>query len=310
MKKLILFFFCFGLQVSLFAEKILIITSAYNRPDFIEIQHKTFQKFLHDEYEFIVFNDARDSSMQNAIHSTCEKLGITCVDIPQEIHDLPYLERSPGEDFHAPAVRNANVVQYALQHSGYNHDGIVAIVDSDMFLVRPFSIQNYLDGYALGGVPQSKDGQHAHIHYLWIGLAFLDMRNLPEKELINFNCGRIDEVGVDAGGYTHYYLQKYPYTKIREFFSFHTSTVTCAKCIRNNNQNLCKHNGADFQRYGLDDQLIKELQSGLGNVEFFIDGVFFHYRGGSNWDRKKDEYHKKKTASFNRYLERILNAKS
>ena len=31
-------------------EKILIFTYRYNRPDFIEIQHKTFKKFLKDDY--------------------------------------------------------------------------------------------------------------------------------------------------------------------------------------------------------------------------------------------------------------------
>ena len=45
-----------GLGTSLHA-KVLIYTYAYNRPDFIEIQHKTFQKFLKDDYEFVVFDD-------------------------------------------------------------------------------------------------------------------------------------------------------------------------------------------------------------------------------------------------------------
>ena len=55
-----------------FAEKILIITHAYNRPEFIEIQHLTFQKFLADEYEFVVFNDAPTDAMANQISKACQ----------------------------------------------------------------------------------------------------------------------------------------------------------------------------------------------------------------------------------------------
>ena len=39
--------------------KVLIFTFAYNHPDFIELQHQLFQKFLKDEYEFVVFDDSK-----------------------------------------------------------------------------------------------------------------------------------------------------------------------------------------------------------------------------------------------------------
>jgi len=56
--------------------KVLIFTYAYNRPDFVEIQHKTFQKFLEDEYEFVVFNDAVDASIYHQIHAICSRYKI------------------------------------------------------------------------------------------------------------------------------------------------------------------------------------------------------------------------------------------
>lgn len=37
-----------------------IITSVVNNPIFIEIQYRTFKKFMRCEYEFIVFNDAKE----------------------------------------------------------------------------------------------------------------------------------------------------------------------------------------------------------------------------------------------------------
>ena len=39
-----------------------IITSVVNNPTFIEIQHYTFHKYFKGEFEFIVFNDAKEFS--------------------------------------------------------------------------------------------------------------------------------------------------------------------------------------------------------------------------------------------------------
>ena len=89
---------------------VLIFTHAYNRPDFIEIQHKIFQAFLEDDYEFVVFSDAPDENMARQIKQMCDKYNIECIRIPPEIHTRPYLPRWPGENNHAPAVRNVNAV--------------------------------------------------------------------------------------------------------------------------------------------------------------------------------------------------------
>ena len=86
--------------------KVLIITHSYNRPDFIELQQKTFAKFLKDEYEFVVFNDAESNpDMFKKIEDTCKRCGIRCIKIPQAIHDKPYLHRWPGESNNHSCVR-------------------------------------------------------------------------------------------------------------------------------------------------------------------------------------------------------------
>jgi hypothetical protein len=309
MYKFLIIFCGILFHYGLFAEKVLVITSAYNRPDFIEIQYNTFKKFLQDDYEFIVFNDANNLSLQQAIQNKCADLGIQCINIPQYIHDQPYLERWPNEGLHDPAVRNANVVQYALNNFGYKHKGIVAIIDSDMFLIKPFSIEDFLNGYDMAGVAQSSSKNERAVSYLWIGIAFLNMEKLPEKKLINFNCGQIEEIPVDAGGYMHYYLQKYPELKIKYFGPFYPPDLYCPAC-RNakSTQLVCNHNGEELRRYGLGNDLINALHSGLENIEFFIHGAFFHYRGGTNWDHQTKEYHERKTRLFNEAIKNLLNS--
>src|SRR5690348_14973933 len=111
MKKVLLILLC---CTGFLRAQVMIFTYAFNRPDFIEIQHKTFQKFVQDEYTFIVFNDANNEQMARAINETCQKLNIVPIRIPQDIHQRAYLNRWPGEIFNHPTIRNVNAVMYSL----------------------------------------------------------------------------------------------------------------------------------------------------------------------------------------------------
>jgi hypothetical protein len=102
-------------------------------------------------------------------------------------------------------------VQYSLDILGFDHDDIVAIIDSDMFLVKEFSIAEYLSGYDIAGQPQSR----ADVHYLWNGIMFFNMNTLPNKKTINCNCGIINNQGCDVGGYLYYYFKENPSIKIK-----------------------------------------------------------------------------------------------
>lgn len=267
----------------MFAEKLLIMTYSFNRPDFIEIQDKTFKKFLKDDYTFVVFNDAPQEEVSNQIIETCNRLNLRCIRIPQAIHTAPYLERWPGEDYNHPSVRCSNAVQFSLNNVGFDHDGIVMIIDSDMFLVKEFCVQDFLNGFDIAGVPQSRE----HVEYLWIGLVLINMQTLPDKKTINFNCGKVGEVNVDAGGQTYHYLKNHP--------------------------NIIK-NPIDNQYYPSDFILSEDTHENVKflfahectNFEFLLQNSFFHYRGGSNWDNQPKEYHEKKTAVLNAFIERCL----
>ncbi len=89
------------------------------------------------------------------------------------------------------SVRNSNVVQYSLDTFGFNHDDILMLIDSDMFLIKEFDVRSFMQGYDLAGFHKSccndtRRIQHTeeipHTVYVWIGLIILDMRSLPCKE--------------------------------------------------------------------------------------------------------------------------------
>jgi glycosyltransferase involved in cell wall biosynthesis len=281
--------------------QVLVFAYAYNRPDFIEIQHRTLQKFFLDDYELVVFNDARDHNLKEQIEAICAKLAIRCIRIPQEIHDQPYLPRLPVEGNHDPAVRNCNVVQYSLNTLGFDHDDIIILLDSDLFLVKPFSVREFLHNYDLGGFKPF----WTEVEYLWIGLVFLDMRTLPNKRTLTFNCWRADGHSVDAGGQSYYYLKNNPGIRPHYINHYYSEDWHCDSCVQTN-QPLCTHNTQALTSARFDNNHIRFLQT-ANRVEFYHNSTFLHYRSGSNWDHKSASYHNMKTQALTTYIASILD---
>lgn len=295
--------------------KVLIITHSYNRPDFIEIQQKTFKKFLKDEYIFVVFNDARDLKNWQFINTTCKKLKLRCVSIPQKIHDMPYLNRYPGENYQNPCCRCANVVQFSLDNLGFNWQDYVMIIDSDMFLIKPFSVKEFMQDSLIAGVPQTRGG----IDYLWNGLLLFDMFKLPNKRKINFNCGKVNGESCDVGGYTYYYFNDNETIIPKYINHVHINGRKEDQLIPKNSlqgryQKMADSTCAEYKKdsddflhelEGFNENLIAFAKTGIQDVEFLCDGNFFHYRSGGNWNEKSSEFHKKKSQIFKEFIKQI-----
>jgi hypothetical protein len=299
---------CLGLLVSAALQaKVLIITHNFNRPEFIEIQYKTFKHFLQDEYEFVVFNDANTPDMFKQINEMCDRYNIKSIAIPQSIHDKPYLPRLPGDDYHRPNVRHVNALQYSLDVLGFDFDGIVAIVDSDLFLVKPMSIHEYM---ADCDIAAGQRGVPGNVFYFWPGIVFLKMNELPNRRSMNFNCGVINGYNVDSGGWTHYYLSAHPTLRIKWINELMAGVLFCP-------DRFCNVHVADsraeeiiaLQNMGFDEEQIKFLQQKPDSIEFFCQNRFLHYRAGTNYDNQSDQYLAYKHNLIHTYLDAIMREK-
>ena len=126
--------FAFSFLISSFGyAKLLIISPVYNRPDFIEIQDKTFKKFLKDDYELVLFNDANNADRNAPLKTPCERLDICCIPMPQELHNVdPQCHKAPQ------ASGMAEYCNMLLKPLGFKHDDLVMLIDSDMFLIHEF----------------------------------------------------------------------------------------------------------------------------------------------------------------------------
>ncbi len=302
-------FFC-GLMLMFMTDcmqaKVLIMTHSYNRPDFIRLHYKTFQKFLKDDYEYVVFNDGPTEKLSKQIQEVCQELAIRCFTIPQEIHQLPYLARQPWEDWNCPSVRTANAIQYSFSTLGFDYSGIVAVIDSDMFLIKEFSIEDYMKDYDLSAVAQWR-GSMGAIKYIWNGIMFFNMETLPNKQTLNFNCGSINGNHTDTGGFTYYYLKENP--NIRIDYMRNQLDLTDGDFVTNSyeleERGYLLREGV-LSAIGYNSHLAKFIESNPDDMQFFLDYAFLHYRRAGNYNHKSNSYHQKKTELLNHFIESII----
>jgi hypothetical protein len=265
-----------------------IITSVVNNPVFIEIQYYTLQKYFKGDYEFIVFNDAKnfpdftnynDVTIKTQIDDICNKLNIKCINIPNDHHINMSMSHRHADTF------NKHVLSYQLT----NPDKYL-LLDSDMFLVDYFDINKY-SNFDCAIVLQSRN----NIGYLWPGLCYFDMTKMKHFELIDWSL----LPKFDSGGMTHYWLKKQmgntPMPSTDEIRwtnkEFHTNDIYFIKHLWS-----CSWNMNELPTNLQDNKLINFLKNDVRNVNnnFFCeiyDNVFLHYRAGGNWRQEGLDVH-------------------
>lgn len=298
--------FLLAMPISCIA-KVLFITHSYNRPEFIEMQYKTFKKFMSDDYEYVVFNDAKDESFMHQINNTCAHNNIRCIRVPQDIHTRPYLRRMPGDNLQQANIRHANCVQYSLDVIGFDYDGIVCILDSDMFLVRPISLENYMADKHIASFMKRAPNK---IFCLCPAFCILNMKMLPNKKSLDFNTGKIYGWPVDSGGFTYYYLINHPELRVVSASSLYSHQLFLGDTHLNRSadHSIPKEvKAAFYENIGFNDTEINFLLKKPDTFEFYLDNHFLHYRDGSNDTRQSKEYHINKFQLFSEFINAILN---
>lgn len=293
MKKILLLILS-SIPIFLDASKVLIITHSHSRPDFIELQHKTFKAFLKDDYEYVVFNDAPTHEMSSVIKNTCKKIGVRCIRVPQELH------AQRGD----PGARHIHGIQYSLKTIGFDHKGIVFMIDSDMFLFKPFSVHDFVGNSDLVG--QKDVRPHVgpvSVTYITPLLVFMNMQTLPNKRSINFEGGIINGHACDVGGHIHYYLKQNPSINMK----FLPGLCVTELAEKNNFDQLQKLGYDDITAYWMLSLKNNFDASDPHRLQFHGDNHFLHYvAGGSNWNHRSQAYHAKKTRIINDFVDEMI----
>jgi len=279
-----------------------IVTAVVNNVDFIEIQYYTLKKYFKGEYEFIVFNDAKDFpdftndgdvTIKNKIEILCSKLNIKCINLPNDSHKL----------IKTPSTRTANSMNYILNYQIQNPDKYL-LLDSDMFLVDYFDVNKY-SNYDCAVVLQSRNNYKTH--YFWNGIYYFDMLKMTNIDTLNWNCC----AGCDTGGMTQKWLLSQmennlmPNTDEIRWSNkgFHTKNIYFIKHLWS-----CSWNKSELPE-GLRNniKLVEFFESDIRNENNKIfceiyDDVFLHYRAGGNWRGEGLHLHKKITQQLKEAL--------
>jgi hypothetical protein len=120
--------------------KIIIASSHCARVDLIEFQCSSLKKFVKNDYEYYVFNDATENArlinfnncnIRTEIRDKCTELNIKCIDIPQHIHANREILFPGTSEKHIEnaGTRCADATQYMYNY--FKHiDDIFVILDA------------------------------------------------------------------------------------------------------------------------------------------------------------------------------------
>jgi len=251
-----------------------IYTFSHKRPDFIEIQLNSFKKYLDHEFEFVVFNNAgfdKNKTNYNAIWYICKKHNIKCIDIKLDNELIEHIINKHDEipfnnniQYTNSGIACAYPLCWAWKHIISPTNDKICIIDSDMFFVAKESIEQLLNQYDIVYKRQEVEGQRG---YMWNGISFINLNTIPNKENLDWWCGKVENIPVDVGGQTFHYLNKYPDLK---YFQLKTTYIA--------DDPSCDFHPSNYEYFG------------INNIETIL-----HYRGGSNWDMKPTNYHINKT---------------
>jgi len=283
-----------------------IVTAVVNNPTFIEIQYNTLKKFFKGEYEFIVFNDAKsfpdftnggNTTIKNSIEMLCNKLEITCINIPNEQHKTNS----------NAAIRCADSMTFILDYQKKNPDKYL-LLDSDMFLIDYFDINKYSQ-YDCAVVLQSRN--NFKVNYFWNGIYYFDMTKMKNLDLLNWTCCP----GCDVGGMMQEWLQKQmkdkpiPNTDEIRWKNklFHTNNIYFIKHLWSCSWDITELPTNIIESSPIIDFIKNDPRN--SNNKFFCeiyDNVFLHYRAGGNWLNEGMDLHYNLSNNLYRSIQKCL----
>jgi len=249
-----------------------IFTSVVNRPDFVTLQDTLFKKFLKNDYTFHIVDDSVEPQVTSEFQSICES------------NQLQYYRKPTAKKPMNPAQACADTVQWTYDNIiRKNHaDDIVFFLDSDMFLIDEFDIEEYMEDTIIAGLPQVR----GHVTYMWNGIMFFNMPKIKDKD-IDFSDGIVEGEMTDVGGHTYWYF-------LRTGIEMKRTDEECPVYPTH-------YNDIELQN--------EEVTRGY-NVELHLDCKFLHYRAATNWHsnwKGSQDPLSKKTEMFNKIIESVLS---
>lgn len=266
-----------------------VLTAVVNNPIFIEIQYHTLKKHMKQDYEFIVFNDAKafpdftnggDEKIHEKIQKKCNELNIKCISIPNDHH----------KNMSCAGRRCSDSINFMQNYMLKEKDEYL-VIDSDMFLIDDFYKERYNNNDCAIVLQNRKN---SNINYIWNGIFYFNSNNINDFDIINWDVTE----NTDVGGMTHIWL-KNKCKKLPDVLD-----------ICNSEKNIFNRDGIYFIKHLSSlswndskmpenikntklETFIKQDPRNQNNKYFceIFDEIILHYRAGGNWERKDINLH-------------------
>jgi hypothetical protein len=156
---------------------------AFNRPDLLQKQLDSFEKYLVGDYDINVVYDYREDSFGKQFKKICEDNNV----------NLYYHKSDPGN---VPSEYHGQCINWV--YSNLLEDGDYAIfLDHDMFLIDNFDLTNRLSKCDVLGHKQVR----GDVVYLWPGLFAFNYSKIKHISL-DFSPCIVNNESLDSGGGT------------------------------------------------------------------------------------------------------------
>lgn len=257
--------------------KISIFSFAINDKFPIDIMHRQFSKYMKEDFEFILFNDAFDPQMEKNINEITSYNKINCIRVPQNIHKV-----------NNPSMGYATTLNWAIHNYAVsNNCEIVALMHSDVFPICNVSISDIIGNNIVASTTEFRIIDGKGVNYLYPALTIVNMTLLKNVQELDFGL----DTGLDTGGKTKEFIKNNPQSvkfMANHQTSYFIGTLTeqdpMIKYYRDD-LNICRSHG---------------LSAG-----WIADG-FYHYMAGSQWNAGEKtqfaEGHQKRMKLFLEYF--------
>lgn len=237
--------------------KISFFSFAVNTSFPIDVAYRAFQKYMKEDFEYIIFNDAYQSQMEKDINTICEFNKIKCVRVPQTIHQVQN-----------PSVCYSSTVNWAIRDYAVKNDcDIIVIMHSDIFPIGEVSINEILGDYTIASTVEFRKIGDSGFTYLYPALSVIHMQKLKKLGVKELDFGLAS--GFDCGGLTKDFLIKYP-NDVKLLPNYQASYFLATL---DPNESLAKYFKEDL-----------EITRAAGLSSGWLCFNYYHYIAGSGWN--------------------------
>ncbi len=234
--------------------KVSVFSFAVNDKFPIDIAYRQFKKYMKEDFEYILFNDAMNAQMEHNINTIAAYNNIKCVRVPQHIHAV----QNPSEGY--AATLNWAVHEYAPQ----NNCEIVVLIHTDVFPICDVTVSDIIGENIAASTTEFRIMDGKGINYFYPALTMVNMKKLTNPRELDFGL----DPGLDCGG------------KTKDFIKAHESSVK----FLNHHQiayMIAILEGQPIANYFATDLAVCRAH-GI-SAGWVADG-FYHHMAGSQWN--------------------------